>query len=229
MMGIPVAFADVLTTRCRVAVSSPRRAGGFSLLRQREVTKEEAPSRTPAPQARAAPCNSPPVSGQTRPASLSLRSLSPAPFIAPVARLTRGCKSGSREIQVQSRSVDAITACTSAALPLRRGIPGEPGVTWGAKVLVTTTAAKAQRLASERNANGCGRATRVADSRSGAVQGIVFGDLLLASQKKTKGFGEARVTPPPGGTPGNAPSQPALRQSNRKATPAATLNTRKPT
>jgi hypothetical protein len=31
-----------------------------------------------------------------------------------------------------------------------------------------------------------------------AVQGLFFGDFLLAPQKK--------VTPPPGGTPGNAPS-----------------------
>jgi hypothetical protein len=34
------------------------------------------------------------------------------------------------------------------------------------------------------------------------IQGLFFGDFLLAPQKKTEGFGEAKVTPLPGGTPG---------------------------
>jgi hypothetical protein len=46
----------------------------------------------------------------------------------------------------------------------------------------------------------------MAASLSCAVQGLFFGDFLLARQKK--------VTPPPGGTPGNtAASQKALRKS----------------
>jgi hypothetical protein len=71
--------------------------------------------------------------------------------------------------------------------------------------LFTGTAARAQRVASARNASGCFRAPLVAASRSCAVQGLFFGDFLVAPQKKTEGFGEAKVTPPPGGTPGTLP------------------------
>jgi hypothetical protein len=216
-----VAFATSLSTRCRVAGSPPRRAGNFSLLRQRKVTKREALNRTPAPHARAAPCNSRSLRGQTRPAALSLLSLSPAPFFTPSARLTRGCTPCSREIQTERRSGDAITAQHP---PRRRPsdaalvFPGEPGVQpalggvkWRAMALVIRTAARAQRVASAHKASGRFRTPLIAASRSCAVQGLFFGDFLLAPQKK--------VTPLPGGTPGNAPSQHALRQSNRKAAP----------
>jgi hypothetical protein len=84
-------------------------------------------------------------------------------------------------------------------------------------VLVTRTAARAKRLASARNASGCSRAPLLAASRWYAVQGLFFGDFLLAPQKKTEGFGEAKVTPPPGGTPGNAPSSRTLRKGNPTA------------
>ena len=55
--------------------------------------------------------------------------------------------------------------------------------------------------------DGCFRAPLFAAPRSCAVQGLFFGDFLLAPQKK--------VTPPPGGTPGNAPSRRSLPESNQ--------------
>jgi hypothetical protein len=178
------------------AGSPPRRAGNFwrslwlSLLRQRKVTKREALNRTPEPHTPAAQHNNPSASGKTRPAALSLLSLSPASVIAPLARLTRGCTPGSREMRIRRRSGDAV-------------FPGKPGVQpalTGVKqrwvVLVTGTAARAQRVASARSAAGRFHAPLLAVSRSHAVQGLFFGDFLLAPQKK--------VTPPPGGTPGTA-------------------------
>ncbi len=198
-----VAFAMVAADRC-IAGSPSRRPGNFLLRGQKKVTKEEALNRTPAPHARAAPCNSRSLSGQTRTAALSLLSLSPASLIAASARLTRGCTPCSREMQRQRRSGDAITASTSVASPQRRGIPGEPGVQpalgglkWRAMALFTRTAARAQRVASRRIATGRFRAPLMAAPRSCAVQGLFFGDFLLAPQKK--------VTPPPGGTPGTLP------------------------
>ncbi|MGQ3053959.1 MAG: hypothetical protein ACT6S0_19445, partial [Roseateles sp.] len=41
------------------------------------------------------------------------------------------------------------------------------------------------------------------------------GNFLLRGQKKTEGFGEAKVTPPPGGTPGTTL---AINQEYRGAT-----------
>jgi hypothetical protein len=83
--------------------------------------------------------------------------------------------------------------------------PALSGVKVRAAVLVIGTAARAQRFASARNANRGFRAPLSASWRWLAVQGLFFGDFLLAPQKKTEGFGEAKVTPPPGGTPGNGP------------------------
>ncbi len=206
-----VALGQRVPARC-IAGSPSRRPGNFLLRGQKKVTKEEALNRTPAPCARAAPCNGHSASGQTRTAALSLLSLSPAPSIAALARLTRGCTPCSRENQMQRRSGDAIAASTSVASPQRRGIPGEPGVQpalggmkWRAMALVTRTAARAQRVASARKASGCFRAPLFAAPRSCAVQGLFFGDFLLAPQKK--------VTRPPGRTPGNAPGRHALRKS----------------
>jgi hypothetical protein len=82
VIGHPVAFAPALTTRRRVA-------------------RQEALNCTPTPTPRAAPCNSPSVSGQARAAMPSAPSLSAAPFIASSACLTCGCTPGSREIHVQ--------------------------------------------------------------------------------------------------------------------------------
>jgi hypothetical protein len=204
--------AQSALARC-IAGSPSRRPGNFLLRGQKKVTKEEALNRTPAPCARAAPCNSRSVIGQTRPAALSLLSLSPAPSIAPAARLTRGCTPCSRENQIQRRSGDAIRATPfvgwgERSEPQRHGTAGvafafadEPGVQpalTGVKaqcvVLVIGTAARAQRVASARNARGGFRAPLLAASRWLAVQGLFFGDFLLAPQKK--------VTRPPGRTPG---------------------------
>jgi len=206
-MASRLASATSAAHRC-IAGSPSRQPGNFLLRGQKKVTKEEALNRTPAPLARATPCNSRWVSGQTRPAALSLLSLSPASLIAPPARLTRGCTPCSREIQTQRRSGDAIVAQHP---PVRRPsdaalvFPGEPGVQpalggvkWRVMALVIRTAARAQRVASGRNEAERFRAQLLASSRSCAVQGLFFGDFLLAPQKK--------VTPPPGGTPGTLPS-----------------------
>jgi hypothetical protein len=185
--------------RC-IAVSPSRRPGNFLLRGQKKVTKEEALIRTRAPHARAAPCDSRSVSGQTRPAALSLLSLSPAPRIAPPARLTRGCTPGSPEQPMQRRSGDATGANSSSRRSSDAVFPDEFGVQptlTGVKVRwmvqVIGTAARAKRFASAHNPADCFRAPLMAASRSSAVQRLFFGDFLLAPQKK--------VTPPPGGTP----------------------------
>ena len=195
-----VAFASGVVPRC-IAGSPSRRPGNFLLRGQKKVTKEEALNRTPAPRARAAPCDSRTVSGQTRPAALSLLSLSPAPSISPLGRLTRGCTPGSPEIPIQRRSGDATCAQPRWRRPSDAVFPDEPGVQpalTGVKrrwiALVIGTAARAQRVASSRRAGECFRAPLMAAPRSCAVQRLFFGDFLLAPQKK--------VTPPPGGTPG---------------------------
>jgi hypothetical protein len=201
-----VASAEIVSARC-IAGSPARRRGNFLLRGQKKVTKEEALNRTPAPRARASPCNGRTICGKTRAAALSLLSLSPAPSTAPLARLTRGCTPCSRKNEMQRRSGDATTAQYRAGRRPRDAafaFAGEPGVQPAlsgvkvrAAVLFIGTAARAQRVASSRNACGCFRAPLMAEPRSCAVQGLFFGDFLLAPQKK--------VTPPPGGTPGNGP------------------------
>jgi hypothetical protein len=74
--------------------------------------------------------------------------------------------------------------------------PALSGVKGRWMVLVIGTAARAKRVASARNTVVCFRAPLVATRRSYAVQGLFFGDFLLAPQKK--------VTRPPGRTPGTA-------------------------
>ena len=86
---------------------------------------------------------------------------------------------------------------SGAAFPDEPGVqPALTGVKGRSGGLVTRTAARAQRVASGRQASARSRAPLLAASRSCAVQGLFFGDFLLAPQKK--------VTPPPGGTPGTA-------------------------
>ncbi len=214
---------------CR-AGSPPRRAGNFSLLRQRKVTKREALNRTPAPQARTASCNSQWHLTQMRTAALSrLTCDGPASSHSlPVRRAA--ARRAHQNSQRQRRSGDATarTAFTGfvgwgepsepqhRARPLSRRPSGaafvdEPGVQpalSGVKVrrmaLVIGTAARAQRVASGRNTIGRFRAPLLAASRSYAVQGLFFGDFLLAPQKK--------VTPPPGGTPGTTLGRKPERQ-----------------
>jgi hypothetical protein len=91
--------------------------------------------------------------------------------------------------------------------------PALTGVKAQCVVLVIGTAARAQRFASARKSKGCFRAPLLAAPRWFAVQGLFFGDFLLAPQKKTEGFGEAKVTRPPGRTPGNAAMSSTPRQS----------------
>jgi hypothetical protein len=231
------AFAESVTARC-IAGSPARQRGNFLLRGQKKVTKEEALNRTRAPRAGSAQGNKLPLPAKTRPAALSLLSLSPAPSIAPAARLTRGCTPCSPEIpktaSLGRRNVATLRSALAGwgersgpqrrpAHPLlRRPIdavfPGEPGVQpalTGVKgrwmALFTGTAARAQRVASGRDARVRFRATLVAPSQSCAVQRLFFGDFLLAKQKK--------VTPPPGGTPGTLPpgkrrpDQPSRQQS----------------
>jgi hypothetical protein len=205
------------------AGSPARQRGNFLLRGQKKVTKEEALNRTRAPHARAAPCNSRTARGKTRPAALSLLSLSPAPAIATPARLTSAARRtheqsqysvaratrlpvGWGELREPQRSTHR-PASGFAPQPTRRPSDAAFGLLvstacsralTGVKgrwmVLVTGTAARAKRFASGRNAGGRFRAPLLAAPRSCAVQRLFFGDFLLAPQKK--------VTPPPGGTPG---------------------------
>jgi hypothetical protein len=197
--------ASLLLRLAESGAGSPaRRRGNFLLRGQKKVTKEEALNRTPAPHARAAPCSSPTAVAHTRPAALSLLSLSPAPSIAPPARLTPAARRAHEECQNSGARAPHSAALTR---PTRRpsdaafAFADKPGVQpalTGVKgrwmVLVIGTAARAQRLASGRNASGRSRAPLMASSRSCAVQRLFFGDFLLAPQKK--------VTRPPGRTPG---------------------------
>ena len=186
-----------------LAGSPARRRGNFLLRRQKKVTKEEALNRTRPALAPSPQNDSQPLHAHTRPAALSLLSLSPAALLATASRLTRGCTPCSRENPMQRRSGDATAAQhPPGRRPSDAVLAGEPGVQpalTGVKgrwmALVIGTAARAQRVASWRNAAGCFRAPVAAASGRNAVQGLFFGDFLLAPQKK--------VTPPPGGTPGN--------------------------
>ena len=218
------ALAENAPHRC-IAGSPARRRGNFLLRGQKKVTKEEALNRTRAPHARAAPCNSCWVSGQTRPAALSLLSLSPGPSIAPPARLTPAARRAHQECQDSGARAPRSAALT---LPTRRpsdaafAFADEPGVQpalTGVKgqwmVLVIGTAARAQRVASSRNEGGRFRAPLVAASRSCAVQRLSFGDFSLAQQRK--------VTRPPGRTPGmgrgRKPNPPSVTNGRQQPPP----------
>ncbi len=181
-----VAFAERVSSRC-IAGSPSRQPGNFLLRGQKKVTKEEALNRTPAPHARAAPCNSHSLTGKTRPAALSLLSLSPAPVLPPPARLTRGCTPGSPENQMQRRSGDTTEVARRSRRPSDAAFPDEFGVQptlSGVKgrwmVIVIGTAARAQRVASARNGGERFRAPLLAVWCSCAVQRLFFGDFLLA-------------------------------------------------
>jgi hypothetical protein len=214
-----VAYAKRAARRC-IAGSPARQRGNFLLRGQKKVTKEEALNRTPAPRASNAQHDNRSAGGQTRAAALSLLSLSPAPSIAPPARLTRGCtpcsrgtantaslgrRNGSLHLVGCAEPSEPQHRCT---IPLRRrpsdavsldefGVqPTLSGVKGRCVALFTGTAARAQRLASARNGNGRFRAPLLAESGWLAVQRLSFGDFSLAQQRK--------VTRPPGRTPGTA-------------------------
>ncbi len=204
-----VALAERVADRC-IAGSPARRRGNFLLRGQKKVTKEKALNRTRAPQAKTCAREQTPHNAKTRAAALSLLSLSPASLIAPPVRLT----SAARRTHQNSQERRSGSATAAQRPPGRRpgdavfGIPGEPGVQPALTVvkrrfivLVTGTAARAQRLASSRSDGQRFRAPRVATRRSCAVRRLFFGDFLLAPQKK--------VTPPPGGNPGNLGGNPS--------------------
>jgi len=209
-MSHRLAFLTILLTCRRVAGSPPRRAGNFSLSCQRKVTKREALNCTPAPDAIAGQVNSHSAAAQKRPAALSrltCHDRHPS-HLQPVRRAA--ARRAHQNSQRQRRSG---AAPAGQHPPGRRPsdavlrLPGEHGVQpalSGVKVrsirLVTGTAARAQRLASVRNSDGCSRALLMAASGWLAVERLFFGDFLLARQKK--------VTPPPGGTPGNLAANP---------------------
>jgi hypothetical protein len=107
VVGLPLASLRVVRILATAhAGSPPRRAGNFSLLRQRKVTKREALNRTPASLAVSAHDNNHSLTGRRDP----LLSLSPASLIAASARLTRGCTPCSRGMRRQRRSGDATAA-----------------------------------------------------------------------------------------------------------------------
>ena len=204
-MGVMLSGCFVKRARARCIAGSPARQRGNFLLRgQKKVTKEEALNRTRASRARVAPRNSRSVTGQTRPAALSLLSLSPAPSITPPARLTSAARRTHQEYQNSGARAPRSAALTpearrpsdaAFAFADKPGVqPALTGVKGRWMVLVIGTAARAQRLASGRNASWRSRAPLMASSRSCAVQRLFFGDFLLAPQKK--------VTRPPGRTPG---------------------------
>ena len=183
-------FAAFLLTRCRVAGSPARQRGNFLLRGQKKVTKEEALNRTPASRARTTPCNSRTQLAQMRTAALSrltCHDQHPSHHLSVRRAAARRAHQNSPR---QRRSGDAVLvfADEPGVQPALSGLKGQ----WMA--LVIGTAARAQRVAFRRHANGCSRAPLMAASRWDAVQRLFFGDFLLAPQKK--------VTAPPGAHPG---------------------------
>ncbi len=169
-----------------------RQRGDFLLRGQKKVTKEEALNRTPAPSARATPCNSRQQPAQMRAAALSrLTCEDPHPsHHLPVRRAA--ARRAHQNSPMQRRSGDAVLVFADEP-----GVqPALSGVKVRSALLVTRTAARAQRVASIRQAADRFRAPLQAVSRWLAVQGLFFGDFLLAPQKK--------VTALPGAHPGTA-------------------------
>ena len=189
---VMVAFATSLSTRCTAAGIRPARAGNFLLSRQKKVTKEEALNRT-LPEA----CDGPRAKAGARTPALGepLRSRR-CPYPQRNSSIgtppNAGCTPGSRA-QIQASLGRRVVA---------HGVSiGEPGVQPALSgtrvrslVLVTGTAARAQRLASGHRPNARSRARAVAAAHWRAVQRLSFGDFSLARQRK--------VTRPPGRTPG---------------------------
>jgi hypothetical protein len=191
MVEGPAAFAESLSTLCTAAGIRPAMAGNFSLLRQRKVTKREAPTARrlwPANdiarelalgssrEANRCALAAVLVTAQKHPRSVRLTS---------AARRTHEWEDKRRRRRVQ--------ACGAFA--------GEPGVQPAlnvvkARVLTLVQSGRRERSGSLRRTH---RATVFArephaPAQGCAVQRLFFGDFLLAQQKK--------VTPPPGGTPG---------------------------
>ena len=212
-----VAFATSLPTRCSAAGIRPAMAGNFSLTRQRKVTKRGALNaiRTRAAararDARIGPC---PHATRCALAAVPITSAihrTTRPLNArPHAGLTRKPKPASLGRRDDRHRHRPRRRPSDAVVPDKPGVqPALTVVKQRSVMLVTGTAARAQRVASGRHATGCFRAPLLVSWCWCAVQGLFFGDFLLAPQKK--------VTRPPGRTPGNAPSRHVLRISDPQA------------
>ena len=196
-----------------IAGMRARQRGNFLLRGQKKVTKEEALNRTREPHGRDAACNSYLASAQMRTAALSRLTCHEhrtSPHL-PVRRAA--ARRAHQNSPMQRRSGGAADHHSSCRRPSDAAVSGKPrvqpalrGAKWRWMVLVTGTAARAKRVASARNEAECFRAPLVASSGWGAVERLFFGDFLLAPQKK--------VTPPPGGTPGNASMCSSPRTAN---------------
>jgi hypothetical protein len=176
------------------AGSPPRRAGNFSLTRQRKVTKRGALNaiRTRVgSSARFARSGWHPDANRCALA----HHLGRASAIKPSRRLSRGCTPtpGSRNTEQPRRSGGAVLISLAGEHGVQPRVERPIGAMDGAR---DKSDARAKRFASCRNDSGCFRAPLMAASCWCAVQRLFFGDFLLAPQKK--------VTPLPGGTPGNA-------------------------
>ncbi|MFG6485465.1 hypothetical protein ACG04R_02205 [Roseateles sp. BYS78W] len=176
---------------------------GFLLRGQKKVTKEEALNRT-RPRRRDERRAKTSVGDHSTKRTAALSRLTchagQPSNLWPVRRAA--ARRAHQNSPMQRRSGGAADHHGSCRRPSDAAIPGEPGVQpalsgmkgrWMA--IVIRTAARAQRVASSRNDGVRFRALPMAVPRWCAVQGLFFGDFLLAPQKK--------VTPPPGGTPGN--------------------------
>ena len=191
---ILVASAENLSTRCSAAGIRPARAGNFSLTRQRKVTKRGALMQSALERDEAlAMLGIGPCLHATRCALAAVPMTST--IHRPFTPLNAGCTPGSSGNTKQPRRP------SDAAFGFAREHGVQPRVGRAAGAIGAArdkSCARAERFASSRNASGCFRAPLFAASRSCAVQGLFFGDFLLAPQKK--------VTRPPGRTPGNAAS-----------------------
>jgi hypothetical protein len=173
------------------AGSPPRRAGNFSLLRQRKVTKREALTASrlwPAKDiARERPLTASPEANRSA--------------LAAVLVTARRHPSSVRLTSAARRTHESNTKRRRRRVVGCGALIGEPGVQPAlnvvkARVLTLVQSGRRERSGSLRRTH---RATVFArephaPAQGCAVQRLFFGDFLLAQQKK--------VTPPPGGTPG---------------------------
>ena len=186
----------------RRAGSPARRRGNFLLRGQKKVTKEEALNRTPAPLARATPCNHPLAGGPMRAAALSRLTCAEHQPSHHLSVRRAAARRAHQKTQTHSAPPER-RSCSGFRLPsagVQPRVKRDGGPNFGAR---HKWWARAQRFASARNEGVSFRAPCVASLRSCAVQRLSFGDFSLARQRK--------VTPPPGGTPGNAPMSTSLR------------------
>ena len=180
--------------RC-IAGSPARRRGNFLLRGQKKVTKEKALNRTPAPQARATPCNNQKAGGPMRAAALSRLTCDEAQASPHPSAQRAAARRAHQKTQPHSAPPER-RGCSVFRLPsagVQPRVKRDTGPNFGAR---HKWWARAQRLASARNEPERFRAPLMASAGWGAVQRLSFGDFSLARQRK--------VTRPPGRTPGTA-------------------------